>query len=163
VKYQVALVVLAFGVTSGCAGTDLTRAPNPDRTNDPLASISLSNESSARSGSLVVEKNCQFYGGNAGDFCTITASNLQAIPVGSVITYKSAAVNGMLDTDVTLDPPGPGNNTASGHCFVNLTNGLGTCTFSGGTGRFRGFHSRVDVTPLGWPNFAWNGTYYYDN
>jgi hypothetical protein len=159
VKYQTALFVLALGLTGACAGTDPTRAVSPDGTNR----LTLSSESSARSGSLVVQKNCQYFAGNAGDFCTISASNLEAIPVGSVITYRSAAVSGILDTDVTLDPPGPGNNTASGHCFVNLTNGLGTCSFAGGTGRFRGFHSRVDVTPLGWPNFAWNGTYYYDN
>jgi hypothetical protein len=32
-------------------------------------------------------------------------------------------------------------------------------TLSGGTGEFRWLHARVDVTPLGWPNFAWDGTY----
>ena len=163
VKYQIAFFGLAFGLTGACAGTDLTHAMSPDGTNSLTGSVSLANESSARSGNLVVKKNCQFFAGNAGDFCTITASNLEAIPVGSVITYRSAAVSGILDTDVTLDPPGTGNNTASGHCFVNLTDGLGTCSFAGGTGRFRGFYSRVDVTPLGWPDFAWNGTYYYDN
>ena len=163
VKSQLALVVLALGLTDACAGADLTHAMSPDGTKNLAASVSLSNESSARTGNLVVEKNCQFFAGKAGDFCSITASNLEAIPVGSVITYRSAAVNGILDTDVTLDPPRPGNNTASGHCFVNLTNGLGTCSFAGGTGRFRGFHSTVDVTPLGWPNFAWNGPYYYNN
>jgi hypothetical protein len=162
-KYQFAYLVLAFGLTGGCADTDLSHATSPVGTNAFSGSISLSRESSARSGSLVVEKNCQFYTGNAGDSCTITTSSLEAIPVGSVITYKSAAVAGMLSTDVTLDPPGPGNNTASGHCVVNLTTGLGTCSFAGGTGRFRGFHATVDVTPLGWPNFEWNGTYYYDN
>jgi len=149
VKYQIALVILALGLTGGCANSDVTRVMSPTGT-----AVSLSKESSARSGNLVVEKNCQFYAGNAGEFCTITASNLEAITVGSVITYKSAAVNGILDTDITLDPPGPGNNTASGHCFVNLSNGLGTCSLAGGTGRFRGLHARVDVTPLGWPNFA---------
>jgi hypothetical protein len=162
-KYRIALSVLALGITGACRGGDLTGATSLDGRNVLTAPLSLSNEASARSGSLVVEKNCQHFAGNAGDFCTISASNLGAIPVGSVISYKSAAVSGILDTDVTLDPPGPGNNRASGHCFVNLTDGLGTCSFAGGTGRFRGFHSRVDVTPLGWPNFAWNGTYYYDN
>jgi hypothetical protein len=163
VNYQIPFFVLALGLTGACAASDLTRVTSTDESNSLTAQVSLSNESSARSGSLVVQKNCQSFAGNAGDFCTITASNLEAIPVGSVITYKSAAVNGILDTDVTLDPPGPGNNTAAGHCFVNLTNGLGVCSFAGGSGRFRGFHSRVDVTPLGWPNFAWNGTYYYNN
>ena len=162
-KYQIAMSLLALGLTGACAASDLTGATSLEGKNDLTAPVSLSNEASARSGSLVVEKNCEHFAGNAGDFCTITASNLEAIPVGSVITYKTAAVSGILDTDVRLDPPGPGNNTASGHCFVNLTDGLGTCSFAGGTGRFRGFYSRVDVTPLGWPNFAWNGPYYYNN
>lgn len=155
-KYQMAFFVLGLGLTGACAGTDLG-------TTSVTAPVSLSNESSARSGNVIVEKNCTSFAGNAGDFCTISASNVEAIPVGSVVTYKSAAAGGILNTDVTLDPPGPGNNTASGYCFVNLTNGLGMCSFAGGTGRFRGFHASVDVTPLGWPNFAWNGTYYYDN
>ena len=162
-KYQFAYCVLALGFSGGCAGTELTRVMSPDGSHTLTSSVSPSNESSARSGNLVVEKNCQFFAGNAGDFCTITASNLKAIPVGSVITYKSAAANGILDTDITLDPPGPGNNAATGHCFVNLTDGLGRCRLSGGTGQYRGFNATVDVTPLGWPNFAWNGTYYYDN
>ena len=162
-KYQFAYVVLAFGLSGGCVETDLSHATRPGGTNGLSASVSLSRESSARSGNLAVEKNCGSYHGNAGESCTISSSNLPAIPVGSVITYKSAAVNGIVDTDVTLDPPSASNNTASGHCFVNLTNGLGTCSFAGGTGRFRGFHATVDVTPLGWPMFAWNGTYYYDN
>jgi len=152
VTYRMGFVLLALGVAGACAGTrDLT------------ASAPLFDEASARSGALAVHKNCQFFTGHAGDFCTITASNLAAIPVGSVITYRSAAVNGMLDTDITLDPPGPGENAANGHCVVNLATGNGTCRLAGGTGRFRGFNASVAVTPLGGPNFAWSGSYYYDN
>ena len=150
--YRMGFFLLALGVAGACAGTrDLT------------PSAPLFDEASARNGALAVQKNCQFFTGSAGDFCTISESNLAAIPVGSVITYRSAAVNGIVDTDITLDPPGPGANTAYGHCVVNLATGLGTCSLTGGTGRFRGFNASVDVTPLGWPNFAWNGSYYYDN
>ncbi len=162
-KYRVPFLALALGAAGACAGTDVSRMTSPDGTNGRLlAAAALSRDASPRSGSLAVQKNCQSYTGNAGDFCTITASNLAAIPVGTVIIYRSAAVNGILDTDVTLDPPGPGNNTASGHCFVNLSTGLGTCTLDGGTGRFQHLHATADVTPLGGPNFAWNGTYSYD-
>ena len=59
------------------------------------------------------------------------------------------AVAGWLDSDVVLDPPGPGNNTAFGHCAVNLGDGTGRCTWSGGTGKFTWFHASVDVSPRG--------------
>jgi hypothetical protein len=112
----------------------------------------------ARSGTLHVEKDCSTYFGNAGEFCTITASSLKQIE-GSRITYASAAVGASLDTDILLDPPGPGNNKAFGHCALNLATGVGVCTLLGGSGKFTWIHARVDVSYLGGPNFAWNGTY----
>ena len=55
-----------------------------------------------------------------------------------------------LDSDVVLDLPGPGNNTAFGHCHLNLATGIGLCTFSGGTGKFTQFHVPAsNVTPPG--------------
>ena len=49
-----------------------------------------------------------------GSFCTITSSNIKEIRWYRVI-YLSAAGLNALDTDVILDPPGPGNNVAYGH------------------------------------------------
>jgi hypothetical protein len=117
--------------------------------------------SSVRSGALNVQKECSTYTGHAREICTITKSNVKEIEVGSTITYASDAVNGLLDTNVILDPPGPGNNAAFGHCTLSLVTGIGACTFSGGTGKFTWFHANVAVSPLGWPNFAWDGTYSY--
>jgi hypothetical protein len=85
-----------------------------------------------------------------------------AIPVGSTVRYAQDPVDGLLDSDVILDPPDPGNNLAFGHCTLSLVTGVGTCRFSGGTGMFTWFHAEVDVSPLGWPDFAWDGTYHYD-
>ena len=84
--------------------------------------------------------------GQAGDFCTITSSNLDAIEVGSRVVYAQAADFGTftLDSDVVLDPPGPGNNIAFGHCHLNLVTGIGLCTFSGGTGKFTHFDASVE-------------------
>ena len=39
---------------------------------------------------------------------------------------------------------------------------LGLCTFSDGTGRFAGFQARIDVSYLGGPNYAWDGTYSFE-
>ena len=117
--------------------------------------------SSQRSGALHVTKECSAYTGQAGEFCTITSSNLDAIEVGSKVFYATAADFGTLtlDSDVTLDPPGPGNNLAFGHCHLNLATGVGLCTFSGGTGKFTHFHASAQVSYLGGPNYAWEGTY----
>jgi hypothetical protein len=93
------------------------------------------------------------------DPCTTTSSNVKAIEVGTRIIYASDAVGTFLDTDVVLDPPGPGNNRAFGHCTLSLATGVGQCTLSGGTGQFTWVQASVAVSYLGGPNFAWEGTY----
>lgn len=114
---------------------------------------------SRRNGPLHVTKECSAYTGAAGSFCTITSSNLDAIKVGSRVVYASAAGPGSLDSNVVLDLPGPGNNRAAGHCALAFATGLGLCTFSGGTGTFTFFHATANVSYLGGPDWAWDGTY----
>lgn len=121
------------------------------------ASVSASSE---KKGDLHVTKECLAYFGAAGEFCTITSSNLAAIEVGSKVFYDLAAgiPTGLLDSDVVLDA-GTGNR-AVGHCTVDFGTGLGLCTFSDGTGQFTGFHARVDVSPpTDGVNWHWDGTY----
>jgi hypothetical protein len=65
----------------------------------------------------------------------------------------------LLDADVKIRPLGRGHSVAFGHCTLSLVTGIGTCRLSGGTGTFKSLHARADVTPLGGPNFAWDGTY----
>ena len=94
-------------------------------------------------------KECSQNHGNAGDFCTITGSNLNAIDPGMKVIYTDAAGPFGLgdfgfDTDLVLD--GPGNNDAYGHVVLSFLTGTGTVTFSGGTGRFSGFHAGAAVT-----------------
>jgi hypothetical protein len=113
--------------------------------------------SNPRSGALHVTKECSEYNGQAGSFCTITSSNLKAIDVGSRVVYLQAAGQYSLDSDVVLDT-GPGN-VAFGHCFLDFATGAGLCTFSGGTGQFTHFQASANVSYLGGPNWAWNGTY----
>jgi len=106
-----------------------------------------------------VTKECSEYTGKAGSFCTITSSNVKAIEVGSRVVYAQAAGAASLDSDVVLDPSGPGNNTAFGHCHLDFATGLGLCTFSGGTGKFTWFDARAHVSHLTGNNWAWDGTY----
>lgn len=115
---------------------------------------------SPRSGDLHVTKECSGYTGGPGSFCMITSSNVQAIEVDSKILYLQPDQLGTPSgSDVVLDPPGPGNNTAFGNCSL----AVGVCTFSGGTGKFTHFQATAAVSlPLGGPggpNFSWTGTY----
>src|SRR5512135_3197099 len=59
---------------------------------------------SPRSGDLHITKECSQYTGAAGDFCTITSSNINAIKVGSRVVYAQAAdfASMTLDTDITV-------------------------------------------------------------
>src|SRR4051812_13956614 len=122
-KCQMVVTLLALIVSAGCNGSDVTGSMNPGGAARSSALGALSegeNLSSPRSGQLIVRKECHLYTGKAGDICTITQSNLEAIPVGSVITYARDAGDGSLDSDVVLDPPGPGRSVAYGHCSLSL-------------------------------------------
>jgi hypothetical protein len=113
-----------------------------------------------RSGELHVTKECSEYKGLAGDFCTITSSNLEEITVGSKVVYAEAAGEGSLDTDVVLDA-GSGN-TATGHVVLDLATDKGVVDFSGGTGAFTGFRAHADVSADADELWHWEGTYSFD-
>jgi hypothetical protein len=113
----------------------------------------------ARSGELHITKDCTENTGQPGGFCRITSSNIDAIEVGSKIIYAKAPEATVLDSDIVLDIPGPGNNKAFGHCRLDRVARVGLCTFSGGTGKFTHFEARARVSHLGERNWAWDGTY----
>ena len=124
------------------------------------AAVSPLSASSPRSGDLHATKECSSYTGAAGSFCTITASNLEQIEIGSKVVYASAAGATLLESDVVLDLPGPGNNAAFGHCRLDFATGLGLCTFSGGTGKFTWFEASARVScPKGETSCTLDGTY----
>jgi len=112
---------------------------------------------------LQVTKDCSQNTLQAGGFCTITGSNLNAIRPGMKVIYTNPTVSGttppVLSSDLYVD--GPGNNDAYGHVDLTLGTFTGPLTFSGGTGRFSGFHATITVTcdqPFGTP-CAWDGPY----
>ena len=115
----------------------------------------------ARSGFLQVDKECSEYQGQPGQFCTITSSDISEITPGSKVVYTQPAgiPAGMLDSNVVLDA-GEGGK-AIGRCTLAFATGLGLCTFSDGTGRFAGFHARVEVSPPRYDgdDWHWRGTY----
>jgi hypothetical protein len=108
---------------------------------------------------LLLTKDCTGYTGAAGSSCTITASSLWEIPVGSKVFYDQPAgiPTNMLDSNVILDAGD--ENRAVGRCTLDLVARRGLCTFSDGTGRLAGFHARLDVSPLVGRTWALDGTY----
>ena len=133
----VAIATAVFGVTAGSA----TATP--------------------RSGELHVKKECSQYTGAPGSFCTITSSSLKTIDAGSKVIYAQPAGAAGLDTDIVVYA-GPGNS-AYGHVTLSFATLSGVVTFSGGTGQFRHFQARADVTydPVT-GLWSWDGTYSFD-
>jgi hypothetical protein len=150
-KLPVATVILASVVLTACSDRAATAPP---RTIDAPAVVSQS-----QTGSLHMIADCSQYTGLAGSFCTIVASNLVEGGAGSRAVYASAAgvTSGL--SDVALDPPGPGNNAAFGHCSPGPATSLNQCTFSNGTGNLTGFRANVVVTHAGGDIYYWDGTY----
>ena len=98
--------------------------------------------------------------GLADSFCTITASNLELIEVGSRVVYLQAPGTTSLDSDIVL-VVGPGNY-ALGHVTLDLATGQGEVSLSGGAGQFKSFHAKARVSPPGGVNgadWAWDGRY----
>jgi hypothetical protein len=121
------------------------------------ASVSASDE---RNGNLHVTKECSAYFGLAGQYCTITSSNLTAIPGGTKVYYDQAfgIPAGNLDSNVLLYA-GTGD-WATGRCTVEAATLRGLCTFSDGIGQLAGFHARVNVRIDGLTGITyWDGTF----
>lgn len=132
--------------------------------------LASSVSTSPRSGSLHITKECPEYTGLADSFCTITSSNLSAIPVGSRIVYFQPFIDpAATDSDLAIIA-GPGN-IALGHVRFGLAGDPPVAVLpamlklDGGTGKFKNFHANVVVTvtdPLGIV-INWDGTYRFSN
>jgi hypothetical protein len=150
---------LCAGALAAVGCGDGRGVPTSPSASAAVSAIAASMSASPRSGDLRAAKECSGFTGGPGSFCMITSSNVEAIEVDSKILYlQPDQVGTPLGSDVVLDPPGPGNNKAFGHCSL----AIGVCTFSGGTGKFTWFSAAVQVSP---PtdedpeNWHWEGTY----
>jgi hypothetical protein len=111
-------------------------------------------------GTLHVTKECSEYSGKAGSFCTITASNCDAIPIGSKIVYaKADAADGGSDTDLVIETPN--GDAGYGHVVLDGKTQTGTVTLKGGTGQLAKLAGELAVAPLAAPNYSWDGQYSY--
>jgi len=123
-------------------------------------SVAIATASTSRAGDLHLKKECSEYTFLADSFCTITASNLALIKVGSRVVYLQAPGTTSLDSDIVL-VVGPGNY-ALGHVTLDIATGQGVVSLSGGAGQFKSFHAKARVSPPGGPNgadWSWDGKY----
>src|SRR5437868_13673679 len=165
-KLLIATAIIASVVITACSDSTAPKRVVPGLAAAEVAeaegALSFS-ESSPRAGSFHAVKNCAQYSGLAGGFCTLTVSTLKQIPGGTKVVYASAATPTALSSDVTLVPPGPGNNVAFGHVELNRVTRTGTLTFSGGTGKFQHFSASVTISFLSPRNWAWDASYSFGN
>lgn len=114
------------------------------------------NDTMQTAGELHMTKECPEYTGQPGSFCTITSSNIEAIPVGSKVVYASAAGDRTIDSDITV--MFGDEELVSGHVVYDLITSAGTLTLTGATGVLAGFHADIVVTAIGEVSH-WDGTY----
>ena len=110
---------------------------------------------------LKISKECSKYTGETPSFCTITESNLAAIPAGTKIFYYGPVTSSPLFTSSTaVIATGPGDS-AFGYCVVYDTASppLGTCAFHAGSGSLAGFQAIVTVTVDAKQIWHWDGGY----
>lgn len=106
-------------------------------------------------GEFHLTKETSEYTGEAGSFCTVTSSNLDAIKVGSKIIYTSAASEPVIESDLVIIS---GDDTLTGHVLLDVPSASGTLAITGGTGAFAGFRAETVVSFDG-TEWHWDGTY----
>ena len=156
---RIAFPLIALVVASACGGSDTAGITSPATNSSASADRK---GASPRSGALHITKNCRENTGLAGAFCTISSSNIEQIPIGSKVFYLAADGPEFGDSDIILEPPGPGANRAFGHCYVDFITLEGLCTLSGGNGVFKWIVATADVSYLGGFDWAWDGTYSFN-
>src|SRR3954470_10697912 len=113
--YRAALPMMALLLAGGCSANDAT---GPTAKLTPTTAVA--DREGERGGNLHVRKNCDGYAGAAGQSCTIMHSNLKLIPKDTKIVYTSGVVGALLESEITIYPPGDGNSVGTGYVSLNL-------------------------------------------
>ena len=110
---------------------------------------------------LKISKECSQFNGDTPSFCTITESNLAAIPAGTKIFYYGPVTGSPLFTSSTAVIAIGNGDSAVGYCAVYDTASppLGTCAFHAGSGTLAGFQAVVKVTADDKQIWHWDGGY----
>ncbi|KWV52515.1 MULTISPECIES: hypothetical protein [Rhizobium] len=110
---------------------------------------------------LKISKECSQYTGETPSFCTITESNLAAIPAGTKILYYGPVTGSPLFGSSTAVIAVGNGDTAVGYCVTYDTASpmQGTCAFHAGSGTLAGFQAVVKVTVDDKQIYHWDGGY----
>ncbi len=105
-----------------------------------------------------ITKDCSGFTGGPGSFCTVTGSDLAAIPVGSKLLYKGPVISdpNFLSSRVVMRA-----GTGDRACSVIYSPYHGVCAFWRGTGSLAGFHASTDSTIDSNSVFHLDGTYLF--
>ena len=90
--------------------------------------------------------------------CTVITSEAGPLPEGTEADYFPSQSGHVFSSQIVLTTPD--GDTAKGHCAVSNTTGVGTCTFTSGTGALEGFHAIVQVS-FSDGVFTWDGKYHF--
>jgi hypothetical protein len=110
---------------------------------------------------LKIAKECSQYTGDTPSFCTITESNVAAIPAGTRIFYYGPVVsNPLFGSSSAVIAVGNGDS-AVGYCvtYDSASPPVGTCAFHAGSGTLAGFQAVVKVTVDDKQIWHWDGGY----
>lgn len=109
---------------------------------------------------LDVAKECSEYSGGVPSYCTVTGSNLAALPAGTkVLYYGPVANNPSFSSNKVILDDGAGS-TAAGNCIVDFGAGpAGMCAFYAGSGKLAGFQAIVQVSVDAKQVWHWKGGY----
>ncbi len=110
---------------------------------------------------LKISKECSQYTGETPSFCTITESNLAAIPAGTKILYYGPVTSNPLFGSSTAVIAVGNGDSAVGYCVTYDTASppSGTCAFHAGSGTLAGFQAVVKVTVDDKQIWHWDGGY----
>jgi len=110
---------------------------------------------------LKISKECSQYTGDTPSFCTITESNLPAIPAGTKIFYYGPVTGSPLFTSSAVVIAVGNGSSAVGYCVVydTRTPPLGTCAFHAGSGTLAGFQAVFTSTVDDKQVWHWDGGY----
>ncbi len=111
--------------------------------------------------SLKIAKECSQFSGETPSFCTVTESNVAAIPKGTKILYYGPVTGSPLfSSSAVVLAVGPGDS-AVGYCVVYDTAKppLGLCAFHAGSGSLAGFQAIAKVTVDEKQIWHWDGGY----
>jgi len=112
---------------------------------------------------LKISKECSQYTGDTPSFCTVTESNLTAIPAGTKIFYYGPVLGSPLFSSSSVVIAVGKGDSAVGYCVIDemASPPHGTCAIHAGSGALAGFQavftSTVDEKQL----WHWEGRYLF--